>query len=107
MELIKHNDKDLIFPIGYDIEHNLIWVNMSKNPNLLLSGLVNSGKSVCIHNIILQTLHNYNITFTLIDMKAGIELFSYANLQCVNDFVYEPKNVVPALLKVEKEINNR
>ena len=107
MELIKHNNKDLIFPIGYDIDHNLIWVNMSKNPNLLLSGLVNSGKSVCIHNIILQTLHNYNITFTLIDMKAGIELFSYANLQCVNDFVYEPKNVVPALLKVEKEINNR
>lgn len=107
IELIKHSDKELKFPIGYDTYLNLIWLNLSKNPNMLVSGLTNTGKSLFIHNLILQTLNSYDIEFTLADMKSGIELYDYRNLECVRKFTYDPDDVVPTLQEVERDIFTR
>lgn len=106
-ELIKYSDEELKFPIGYNIENKLIWLNLSKHPNMILSGITSSGKSVFIHNMILQLLNSYDIEFTMIDLKAGIELSDYADLKQVRDFTFLPDEVYSILDKVEKDIFNR
>ena len=108
IELHSYKSNELKFPIGYDQNHNLIWVNFSKSPNLLLNGVVGSGKSVFIHNTLLQLLKNYSdIELTLIDMKVGIELFDYSELINVKDFTYEPDEVLQVLTNVYDTIHDR
>lgn len=66
---VENKNKDLIIPIGYNIENELVWLNISKNPNMIVSGITSSGKSIFIHNLILQSLHSYEMEYTLIDLK--------------------------------------
>lgn len=107
IEIIKHNNTDLTIPIGYGRDGKLVWINLTKNPNLLVSGLVNSGKSLFVHNFMLQVLNNYDCEFTLIDLKAGVELIDYQSLKVTKEFVYRPTEVLDVLDDVETLIETR
>lgn len=107
IELIDYNDTDLKFPIGYDTDLNLVWLNLTKNPNGIFSGITSSGKSLFIHNMMLQLLNSYDMEFTHIDLKAGVELIDYSSLNCVRKFTYEPDEVANVLKEVYSDIFNR
>lgn len=67
---------DLICLLGQDTAGNRIWMDLSKNPHMIVAGTTGSGKSTLIHNIIANML-NYNDAFLyLIDPK-GIEFSDY------------------------------
>lgn len=102
--LNQYNKKDLTFPIGYDLDGKMVWLNLSKQPNMLVSGITSSGKSVFTHNMILQILNSYDAEFTLLDFKAGVELITYEELANVRDFVFFPDEASTALRKVEADI---
>lgn len=106
-EFIDYKSEDLKFPIGYDENNQLIWCNLTKNCNMLVNGVVGSGKSVFIHNLMLQLNHNYDMDFTLIDMKAGVELIDYKDLKSVKSFTYKQEKVLSILEGVYDEINSR
>lgn len=64
--------KSTLFPIGQDLNQQLICVELEKMPHLLVAGSTNSGKTVFIHSLIcgmiMRTLPS-DLKFILIDPK--------------------------------------
>ncbi len=64
--------------LGQAVDGNELWMDLSANPNLIISGTTGSGKSVLLHNII-ANLYNYNdVDLFLVDPK-NIEFIAYKN----------------------------
>lgn len=64
--------------VGESIEGVPIWMNIKENPHLLIGGATGSGKSVLLHNIILNLLLHDNIILNMIDTKC-VEFETYKN----------------------------
>lgn len=62
--------------LGVNPDGNPVWMDLSKNPHMLIAGTTGSGKSVLMHNII-ANLFNYNkVKLNLVDPK-HIEFSEY------------------------------
>jgi S-DNA-T family DNA segregation ATPase FtsK/SpoIIIE len=69
---------DLSCLLGQSVDGERVWMDLAKNPHMIISGTTGSGKSVLLHNIIANLL-NYNKTkIYLIDPK-GSEFSNYEN----------------------------
>ena len=77
----KVNNKDeVIVSLGRDIRGKDVELNLSKCPNVMISGCTGSGKSVNTNVIATQLYCNYpNVEIYLVDMKC-VELGVYADL---------------------------
>jgi len=64
--------------LGEDISGNRVWMDLSKNPHMIIAGTTGSGKSIAIHNIIANLLYYNNVHQFLIDPKQ-IEFIDYDN----------------------------
>ena len=105
---IPAQDKSIFsFVIGYDRNLKPVIFDFGKSPNLLVGGITNSGKSVCLHSIIYQSLLNYpTLELHLFDFKGGIELHPYTKLPNCKTFVYEPENACESLSEIFNEIKS-
>ena len=67
------NDRDkthfVSFLLGESAEGKKVWVDMSKNPHLLVAGSTGSGKSVFLHTLIHNALQQPDVNLFLIDTK--------------------------------------
>lgn len=68
----------LPFLLGETAEGKPLWVDMSKNPHLLIAGSTGSGKSVLLHNIIANAAKRNDVNLFLIDTKR-VEFNIYNN----------------------------
>lgn len=68
----------LPFLLGETTEGNPLWVDMAKNPHLLLAGGTGSGKSVLLHVLIANASKRKDVELYLTDTKA-VEFSSYNN----------------------------
>ncbi|HVI41860.1 MAG TPA: DNA translocase FtsK [Anaerovoracaceae bacterium] len=59
----------LPFLLGETDEGNQLWVDMSKNPHLLVAGATGSGKSVFLHNMIANAAKYDDVKLYLVDTK--------------------------------------
>ncbi|HPD74188.1 MAG TPA: DNA translocase FtsK [bacterium] len=78
----KEPDSGLIFPLGLDVEYNLINTDIKKWPNILIAGSTGSGKSIFLHNIILSMLFTKTpdeVKLVLIDPKR-VEFSHYKDI---------------------------
>ena len=74
------NKDEVIVSLGRDIRGKDVVLNLSKCPNVMISGCTGSGKSVNTNVIATQLYCNYpNVEIYLIDMKC-VELGVYADL---------------------------
>lgn len=74
------NKDEVIVSLGRDIRGKDVVLNLSKCPNVMISGCTGSGKSVNTNVIATQLYCNYpNIEIYLVDMKC-VELGVYADL---------------------------
>ena len=74
------NKDEVIVSLGRDIRGKDIELNLSKCPNVMISGCTGSGKSVNTNVIATQLYCNYpNVEIYLVDMKC-VELGVYADL---------------------------
>jgi len=55
--------------LGESTDGQPMWMNICDNPHLLIGGSTGSGKSVLLHNIILNLLTQDNVILNLIDTK--------------------------------------
>jgi DNA segregation ATPase FtsK/SpoIIIE, S-DNA-T family len=69
-------DGDLICLLGQDISGERVWMDLAKNPHMIVAGTTGSGKSTLVHNIIANILNYNNAYLFLIDPK-GIEFSEY------------------------------
>lgn len=67
---------DLICLLGQDVLGKRIWMDISKNPHMLIAGTSGSGKSSLLHNII-ANLYNYNNAILFLMDPKGIEFVDY------------------------------
>lgn len=92
--------KDVVVSLGRDIKGNDVQLNLNKNPNVLISGMTGSGKSVCTNTIVTQLYCNYkDVEIYLIDMKS-VELNIYKDLKQTKEYT----NKLEGARKIVKEL---
>ncbi len=112
MEGLSKNPKKgaLVFAVGKDIVGNAISYDLAKGPHYLIAGATGSGKSVCLHVMILSLLMRYSpeeLKVVLVDPKS-VEFRKYEHIPhlLVDEIITEPKRVL-ALLKWAYDETNR
>ena len=113
MEGLAQNPKkgSLLFAIGKDIVGNSISYDLSKGPHYLIAGATGSGKSVCLHVMLVSLLMRYSpeeLKLVLVDPKS-VEFRKYENLPhlLVDEIITEPKRVLTLLQWAYEETNRR
>jgi len=69
-------DGEVICLLGQDIFGKRVWMDLAKNPHMIIAGTTGSGKTTLVHNIIANIL-NYNKTFLFLIDPKGLEFVEY------------------------------
>ncbi|KJW12066.1 DNA translocase FtsK [Levilactobacillus spicheri] len=105
-----HPNKPLEVPLGRNVTGQVVTMNLTKMPHLLIAGATGSGKSVAINGIITSILMNARpdqVKMMLIDPKK-VELSVYNGIpHLLTPVVSEPKKAARALHKVVAEMERR
>ncbi len=94
----KNRKNNLMMAIGEDVAGQSWMANITKMPHLLIAGATNSGKSVCIHSIIVSLLYQNDpddLQFIMVDPKR-LELPIYNGI---------PHLLTPVIVDTNKTIN--
>lgn len=67
---------ELICLLGQSVIGEKIWMDLSKNPHMIIAGTTGSGKSTLLHNIIANVINYNNARLFLLDAK-NIEFSEY------------------------------
>ncbi len=87
----------LAFPLGRDVSGEVLFPNVEKMPHLLIAGSTGSGKSICIHSILISLIYKNSpetLRMILIDPKR-VELSAYANI---------PHLLTPPITDIKKAV---
>lgn len=87
----------LAFPMGRDVSGEVLFPNIEKMPHLLVAGSTGSGKSICIHSILISLIYKNSpetLRMILIDPKR-VELSAYANI---------PHLLTPPITDIKKAV---
>ncbi len=105
-----HPNKPLEVPLGRNVTGQVVMMDLTKMPHLLIAGATGSGKSVAINGIITSMLMNARpdqLKLMLIDPKK-VELSVYNGIpHLLTPVVSEPKKAARALHKVVAEMERR
>ena len=100
----------LSFALGRNVKGEALLANLSKMPHLLIAGSTGSGKSVCIHSILLSFLFKNSpetLRLILIDPKR-VELSHYNEIpHLLTPVITDYKKVLPALRWATNEMERR
>jgi S-DNA-T family DNA segregation ATPase FtsK/SpoIIIE len=94
----KKDGHNLNMVLGRDVAGNPLWANLVKMPHLLIAGATGSGKSICIHSLIISLLYQkspWELKFILVDPKR-VELPSYNGI---------PHLLTPVIVELNKVLN--
>lgn len=82
----KHSDKpegEAVCLLGQTVNGKPLFMDLSKNPHMIVAGTTGSGKSILLHNIIANCLNNNDCSLYLIDPKR-VEFDSYNGISNTN-----------------------
>lgn len=94
----KKDGHNLNMILGRDVAGNPLWANLVKMPHLLIAGATGSGKSICIHSLIISLLYQkspWEVKFILVDPKR-VELPVYNGI---------PHLLTPVIVELNKVLN--
>lgn len=101
--------KNLAVALGRDLSGKPVYVNLESMPHLLIAGSTGSGKSICVHNILINLLYNNSpdeLKLILIDPKK-VELSVYDGLPYVLEVVKDTEKVINILKWLVNEMEKR
>jgi DNA segregation ATPase FtsK/SpoIIIE, S-DNA-T family len=100
-EAMKSNLVNWQIPIGIDRSGNLIKHCFEEIPHMAIGGATRYGKSNFINSMIVSLIktHGENVKLYLIDLKGGIELCDYENINQTVKIAYEPEEALEVLEK--------
>ena len=107
----KNKPGSLMFALGKDIVGNAISDDLTKGPHYLVAGATGSGKSVCLHVMLVSLLMRYSpeeLKLVLVDPKS-VEFRKYEHLPhlLVDEIINEPKRALTLLQWAYDETNRR
>ena len=109
-EAFKKARSKLTLALGKDISGRPVVTDLAKMPHLLIAGATGTGKSVCLHAMLLSLLYKATpeeVRLLLIDPKR-IELSVYENIpHLLYPVVLEPKTATQALKWAVAEMERR
>lgn len=86
--------------LGLDVSGNPVYCDLSKMPHLLVAGTTGSGKSVCLHSMIMSMLYHASpreVQFILVDPKK-VEMGKYNGIpHMLVPMLSDPKKAAGAL----------
>jgi S-DNA-T family DNA segregation ATPase FtsK/SpoIIIE len=91
--------------LGVDSYGNLLDVDLSRLPNLLIGGVPGSGKSMLIHSIILSLIKN-SCDIYLCDPKL-VEFSAYKNIGCIKKITNDVEDTKVVAEHLVSEMNRR
>ena len=98
--------KGLTIMLGKDAEGNNLYNDLSKDPHMLIAGMTGSGKSVCMHNIIISITSKTDAIIIMIDPKIS-EYQPYAKKIAQFHLVSDNNEALSTLEDVCKEMDAR
>lgn len=103
-------DRKLLFILGRSIDGKPRYADLEKMPHLLIAGSTGSGKSICIHTILLSILYRARpdeVKLLMIDPKM-VELSAYTEIpHLVHPPVTDTRKAPKALRWAVREMENR
>ena len=103
-------EKPLLLALGRSISGSSEFADLARMPHLLVAGTTGSGKSVCIHDIVLSLLYRCGperLRFIMVDPKR-VELTPYNDIpHLLTPVITEPKKAILALKWATKEMERR
>ncbi|MBO7149450.1 MAG: DNA translocase FtsK, partial [Clostridia bacterium] len=107
----KEKSGSLMFALGKDIVGNAISDDLTKGPHYLIAGATGSGKSVCLHVMLVSLLMRYSpeeLKLVLVDPKC-VEFRKYEHLPhlLVDEIINEPKRALSLLQWAYDETTRR
>ncbi len=106
----EEKEKPLVVALGRNVAGRSVLSSISKMPHLLVAGATGSGKSVCIHALMMSLLYRHSpldLQFLLIDPKR-VELNIYNDLpHLLSPVITEAKKAIKALRWATKEMERR
>ena len=106
----KERKSNLSLALGKDVAGRPIIASLDKMPHLLIAGATNTGKSVCINNIIINLLYQNSpeeLKFILIDPKR-VELAAFNDIpHLLTPVINDTNKVINSLRWVIKEMQER
>lgn len=109
-DLVRQTESKLCVGLGKDISGNIITVDLSKMPHMLVAGSTGSGKSVCINTIIAGILYKARpeeVKMILVDPKV-VELSNYNGIpHLLTPVVTDSKKAASALHWAVAEMERR
>ncbi|WP_026678775.1 FtsK/SpoIIIE domain-containing protein, partial [Fictibacillus gelatini] len=93
-------------PIGVDRVGQMVFHNFEDEPHFLTAGATGGGKSSFLNMLIAHFIKTQadNVTFTLIDLKGGIEFDRFQNCRQVVNYAESPEEALQALGNVLNEM---
>ena len=94
----KHRESNTAIALGQDVSGNAWVARLEKMPHLLVAGATGSGKSVCLHSIVMSLIYQNgpdDLKFIIIDPKR-VEMTVYTGI---------PHLLIPPITRVEDTIN--
>lgn len=99
--------KNLI-PLGVDLDGNIVYWDLKKDPHAIVVGTSGSGKSNLINVLINHILLNYKGSKLFLgDYKGGMELSIYENLKNVVSYSESLKDAEKLIADIDEEYNSR
>ncbi len=99
-EEFQKSNRNLLFPLGRDVSNKPFYVDITSMPHMLIAGATGSGKSVCIHSMLISLLFRNSpqmLRLILIDPKR-VELSHYDGIpHLLTPVITDYKKVLPAL----------
>lgn len=100
----------LLMALGRKVSGDALFADLAKMPHLLIAGSTGSGKSVCLHSLIVSLLYRNSpddLKLLLIDPKR-VELTNYEDIpHLLSPVIMDAKKAIMALRWAAKEMERR
>lgn len=97
---------NLVCLLGQTVDGQKVWMDLSKNPHMIVAGSTGSGKSVILHNIIANMLNYNNCEMILVDPK-NIEFSEYEKLKLNINVLYSYEETMSTLDRLLSVMESR
>ncbi len=109
-EIFQKSPYSLLAALGRDVTGKPIFSNLGKMPHLLIAGATGTGKSICIHSLLISLLYRNSpesLRFIMIDPKR-VELTVYNKIpHLLTPVITEAKKAILTLKWACKEMERR